>query len=319
MPSANRFVAPNGLMARLRERPLTLAAGALVCGALLGGLMVGKPADSPNNAPVRAAETTGSAQPSGPVAKAEATSPANDSTASVDCEQQTWPYLSHECASRKRRSVRVITTDRLAEPVVSAIEAPPPPSNVSPTAPAPAGNVSPTVPPPAGNASPTASPLAPPPQTAAVEPSASVPPPAAASGTTDGLKEVSTKEVSTKEVSPREVSTKEVSPREVSPKEVSKQPKRKKAKSRERSIDRSIEVDEDSDQVGERDRGGARVVERWTEREYDVPSDDRSGRRRVIVIERGSARAERGTERRERRGREVFFGRQDDDGFPFRF
>jgi hypothetical protein len=302
MPSANRFVAPNGLMARLRERPLTLAAGALVCGALLGGLMVGKPADSPNNAPVRAAETTGSAQPSGPVAKAEATPPANDSTASVDCEQQTWPYLSHECASRKRRSVRVITTDRLAEPVVSAIEAPPPASNMSPTASPSASNVSPPAPPPAGNASPTASPLAPPPQIAAVEPS--VPPPAGASGTTD---------------SPKEVSRREISSREVSPKEVSKQPKRKKARSRERSIERSIEVDDDSDQIGERDRGGARVVERWTEREYDVPSDDRSGRRRVIVIERGSARAERGTERKERR-REVFFGRQDDDdGFPFRF
>jgi hypothetical protein len=304
MPSANRFVAPNGLMARLRERPLTLAAGALVCGALFGGLMVGKPADSPNKAPVRAAETTGSAQPSAPVARSEATPPANDSTASVDCEQQTWPYLSHECASRTRRSVRVITTDRLAEPVVSAIEAPPPASNVSPTAP-----------PPAGNAAPPPSPLAPPPQTAAVEPSASVPPPAAASGTTDGPnKEVSTKEVSTKEVSPREVSSREVSSREVS-----KQPKRKKARSRERSFDRSIEVDDESDQIGERDRRGARVVERSTEREYDVPSDDRSGRRRVIVIERGSARAERGTERRERR-REVFFGRQDDDdGFPFRF
>ena len=266
--------------------------------------MVGKPADSPNNAPVRAAETTGSAQPSGPVAKAEATPPANDSTASVDCEQQTWPYLSHECASRKRRSVRVITTDRLAEPVVSAIEAPPPASNMSPTASPSASNVSPPAPPPTGNASFTASPLAPPPQIAAVEPSASVPPPAGASGTTD---------------SPKEVSRREISSREVSPKEVSKQPKRKKARSRERSIDRSIEVDDESDQIGERDRGGARVVERWTEREYDVPSDDRSGRRRVIVIERGSARAERGTERKERR-REVFFGRQDDDdGFPFRF
>ena len=35
MPSPHRLDVPNeGLMARVRERPLTLAAGALVCGAL---------------------------------------------------------------------------------------------------------------------------------------------------------------------------------------------------------------------------------------------------------------------------------------------
>jgi hypothetical protein len=46
----------------------------------------------------------------------------------------------------------------------------------------------------------------------------------------------------------------------------------------------------------ERDDSGSdrrgRIVERWTEREYDVPSYNGSQRRRVIVIRRNGDRAD---------------------------
>jgi hypothetical protein len=58
-------------------------------------------------------------------------------------------------------------------------------------------------------------------------------------------------------------------------------------------------------------------VERWIEREYDVPSDDRPGRRkRVTVIDRDNGRSEEGrSDRSERRGDFFFFGGDS----PFRF
>ena len=74
------------------------------------------------------------------------------------------------------------------------------------------------------------------------------------------------------------------------PKYLGKKSKRsKKAKSKERPIDEDVQRD---------DRREGRIVER--SREYDVPSDDGSGRRkRVTVIDRGE-RSERNGERVER-------------------
>jgi hypothetical protein len=119
-------------------------------------------------------------------------------------------------------------------------------------------------------------------------------------------------------------------------KDISKNSKRKKAKSKERSIEfedrdrgeardgdrwrdhdrvRNRDRTRDSDRARERDRSEGRIVERWIEREYDVPSDDRSGRRkRVIVIDRDSGRSAR-IERSEHRG-DFFFG---GGGFPLGF
>jgi hypothetical protein len=45
---------------------------------------------------------------------------------SSDCDRQTWPYITQQCLVEReaaQRKVRVITTDRIAPPVVTAIEA----------------------------------------------------------------------------------------------------------------------------------------------------------------------------------------------------
>lgn len=412
MPSPDRFEMPTtGLGSRLRERPFALAAGALVCGALLGGLVVYQPSGSMSGAS-RSTETTGSGSPrNSPLLQADAATPANgtqqaapsDNSGAVDCDQQTWPYLSQECAEHKRRSLRVVTTDRLAEPVVNAIEspkpvgngpsplptgdvpsmnpsvekpasvgvasAPPPaaslsaPATSSASAPAPASkhHAAPAIAsaPPATAVPPSvATPLPPPaaPKVAATPaPEVTAPPPAALKpAETKASKPAPSPQIAAVEPSAAApTNSVAVDP----PKDSAKTWKRKKAKSK----DRSIEADSDSNRVqdgdrvreaariresdrsrdsdrrrdrdrtqeanrsrnGERDRDRdretAQVVERAIEREYDVPSHDRSGRRkRVIVIERDNGRIDRDVEhveRGERRGG-FFFG---DGGFPFRF
>jgi hypothetical protein len=53
--------------------------------------------------------------------------------------------------------------------------------------------------------------------------------------------------------------------------------------------------DEDDEPVVEKKSGRikGRVVERWTERDYNVPSHDRGGTRRVIVTDRDDTDRER--------------------------
>ena len=335
MASPNRIIPSNqSLVSRLRERPLSLAAGALVCGALLGGLAVYQPGSRDGAAEAEGrAETTGSAPSSAASPNIASTKPAHvkaeeaigkeaeptapaSRTAAVDCDEQTWPYLSNECAERKRRSVRVITTDKLPEPVVSAMEAPSVSASVPPAASAPPvnrniANLTPapfaSVPSPSPRSvEPTLEPAAKPSAEPAAEPSASAAPAASMAAP---------------------------------PRDTGRRAKRKRAKSRERTLDdrpvddrsfedHAIEVvdasaptrDRIADRSRGRDRSGARIVERWIEREYDVPSDDRSGRRkRVIVIGRDDGRwardrgrFEESGERFERRG--FFFG----GGLPFR-
>ena len=60
-------------------------------------------------------ETTGSA-------------PTSDRTASVDCERETWPYLSRPCMEemQSKPRIRVISTDKLDKSTITAIEATPP-------------------------------------------------------------------------------------------------------------------------------------------------------------------------------------------------
>ena len=75
-----------------------------------------KPVDEIKPAPKPVAETTGSA-------------PTGESVASADCDQQTWPHLSRVCMEEyraKNRSARVVTTDKLDKPVITAIETQPP-------------------------------------------------------------------------------------------------------------------------------------------------------------------------------------------------
>jgi hypothetical protein len=326
---------------------MAIGIGAAVGGALLGGLLVYQSTGSPRGTPARLAETTGAAAPAAPVAKTEqpAVQEATKESA-ADCEQQTWPHLSHECAEQKRRSVRVITTDKLPGPTVNAIETSPPssatvppmnpglaakpaPAQAAPSAPAPATTSAPAIastPAPAiasTPAPPVSSTPAPPvsstpPQvasrpaptvtatkpaptvaaTASAQPASAAPPPPSPLAP---AAQVANVEPNASPPSPSTAVTAK------HPKDVGKKSQRKKAKSRDRSID------DDDTRSGERREG--RIVERWIERDYDVSSDDRSGRRkRVTVIERGNGRSERTSERSERaierpeRREDSFFG-----------
>jgi hypothetical protein len=369
MPSPDHFIErASSIGTRLRERPLTLAAGALVCGALLGGLAVYQPAGSTRDVPTRTAETTGSntapAETAGPSGNAQAV--ASQDSGTVDCDQQTWPYLSRECAEHKRRSLRVVTTDRIAEPVMNAIEAPAPaadpratnPANKStpaavasapqPVAPAPAKTPAPTT----GTAPAAVPPSTPPPKVAATTVrEAAVPPPAPPKAAGSVARPAPAPKIAAVEPSTATPpSTSNTIAADESSKEVSKKTKRKKSRTRDhakeadletqraeedsrvrepergrdsdrrRERDRTREADRsrDSDELDERDRtreragGGAHIAERWIEREYDRPAEDRPGRRkRVIIIDRD----DRYVERSERDGGFLFGG----GGFPFRF
>src|SRR5699024_4626066 len=66
-----------------------------------------------------------------------------------------------------------------------------------------------------------------------------------------------------------------------------KNSKPKKLRVRQRhDEDTSVATNDDDRDVGER-RERPRIVERWIERDYDVPNEDGRDRRRVTVVRRG--------------------------------
>ena len=118
MPTGRVFSFPNS-PAAIAVKAGTLA---LICGTLAVGVILNPSATSSQIADRPPVETTGSARS----VKSEA--PARDKIDPIsvsDCDQQTWPYIAHCLTERKeaaQRKVRVITTDKIAPPVVSAIE-----------------------------------------------------------------------------------------------------------------------------------------------------------------------------------------------------
>jgi len=77
-------------------------------------------------APAPAAQTEANATPAASASQSAATE--NQQATPSGCEQQTWPYVSHDCSAqtgkrRRQRHVRVIATDRSAPPTV--VTAPP--------------------------------------------------------------------------------------------------------------------------------------------------------------------------------------------------
>ena len=101
----------------------TVAGGiGLICGALGVAMMSGPSAIRSQVAHKPLAETTGTATS----LTAEAPAPDKNELASVpDCDQQTWPYIAQECLTESvaaGRKVRVITTDKIARPIESAME-----------------------------------------------------------------------------------------------------------------------------------------------------------------------------------------------------
>jgi hypothetical protein len=101
---------------------LTAGGIGLSCGALVVGMMSG-PSAIPSQVWQRPpAETKGNAT----LLSTEVPAVGKNEIASgQECDQQTWPYITQQCLTEReaaRRKVRVITTDKIAPPVVSAIE-----------------------------------------------------------------------------------------------------------------------------------------------------------------------------------------------------
>jgi hypothetical protein len=263
--------------------------------------VVPKPVDEIKPAPKPVAETTGSA-------------PTGENVASADCEQQTWPHLSRVCMEEyraKNRSARVVTTDKLDKPAISAIETQPPaqvaapasPVAANPAADAPAlplppgatkaaapATVAVTPPPavsqpqkPAPAAAPVVALVTPAPTVlgAAVAPVAATPQP--------GL------------LTPPSAQTPTPSAKSEARERRHAQTTKPKAKGEPKAPAKQ-DIDDDGDTLaradaGQRafddrndsrgDRRSRRIVERWTERDYDVP-DSRGGRRQITVIRRNS-------------------------------
>jgi hypothetical protein len=320
MPSANRFAS---LRETVRNHPVIVASSAASAGVLLGAFVVvqllAPPQPQVDSAgasqkvieakappPQPAAETIGSAN-AGPVTTGSA--PSGENVASADCEQQTWPHLSRACMEEyrlKNRNTRVISTDKLDKPTIAAIETPtptPPPAAVlqpvapPPMAPAVAAAPLPPTTPPAKPATATNT------ATASVGPPAAnpapTPAPAAALAASKPLPAAETPDAqaakATRAAAKREA--KEQAKRERIARKASRKPKMDAASpAKEESDDdggpsfASAGPDDDDDRAARRtDRAdrSRRIVERWTERDYDVPESRGRGQRRVTVIRRG--------------------------------
>jgi len=244
----------------------------LICGAL--AVWTSGPVVSPAKTALKpAVETTGSAPKSDPEM------PVNSASV-ADCDAQSWPYITQQCLSKReasQRKVRVITTDKVADPVVTAIEAErvkepvrtatEPPRAVEP------GIAEQTVP------------------VAAPEPKSSEPP-VVVSAFDPRFTAVSLEPVVPTDMTadagadPLPASAPLPAPR---PQQVVHSQTRAKALNRDQrkltAKPRRTPVQEariDTADDGPRPAQG-RLVERWTEREYHVPSDAGAQRRRVIV------------------------------------
>jgi hypothetical protein len=279
MPSANRFAF---VRETVRNHPGIVASWAATAGILLGGfvtlkVMAPEPrvekigtthaAIETKAAPKSVAETTGSA-------------PSAETVASTDCDKQTWPYLSRACMEAmrgKNREPRVVSTDTLDKPTISAIE--------SPTPAPPAEQPKPADPPPSA------------PVVASTAPAATAEPATAAPTAV----EVDPVPVAKAEEKPSPPADQKEAKQEKHER-FAKKAKRKlkfdpkaepKAQPKDQSDDgdgdvASAEAD-DRPSEGRIARGRAdrrRIVERWTERDYNVPSTDGRGDRRVTVIRR---------------------------------
>ncbi len=280
MPSANRFAF---MRDTVRSHPFLIASWAAMGGILLGGFVTLKMLQpEPRAAKVGPAQAVAEARPAPkPVAETTGSAPAGENAA-ADCDHQTWPYLSRACTEAmqaKNRAPRVVSTDNLAKPTVSAIEAPtPPPAAMQPSTPA--AVTAETTPPPANPA---------PPAAVFAAPQSS---PGALAGTAQA-----------EEKSPQPADQKEA--KQEKHERVAKKAKRKpkvepKAQPKDESNDdddhvanaaaddqATVSDDPPSDDRIARGRADRRrVVERRAVREYNVPADDGSGDRRVMVIRR---------------------------------
>lgn len=322
MPSAKRFAS---MRETVRNHPVIVSTTAATGGVLLGAFVVVQLLATPQPTAENAGTALASkAAPAKPAAETTGSAPTGESVASADCDQQTWPHLSRACMEefREKNRVRVISTDKLDKPTVSAIEGKPSAASASSELPVPApwaptvasttplGPTSTSTPAePAAQAAPAA-PASPATTTAA----SSVPPnpePTVKAATGASAAAVPSEPPAANSTSSAKAAldTSHSMPSSKSAAKEAKDKSERVAKKSKRKSKNDIRTpgkqeydDEDAtfasadqdDQVYERqanrrsDRSRGRIVERWTERDYDVPSSAGDGRRRVTVIRRSA-------------------------------
>jgi hypothetical protein len=282
MPSASRF---SSLRHTVRNHPVVVASSAASVGVLLGAFVAVQLLATPQPRVDSAATPQAAVASKMEVKPAEAkpapettgSAPASDRTASVDCERETWPHLSRPCMEemQSKHRTRVISTDKLDKSTVAAIEATSPARPESkPAAPA-VADAKPVSPSPSPSPSPVG--LAAAPSAVFAAPDSS---PTALTST------ASQPAADTEAKKEKRVATKS--------KRKPKAPAIQESDDDDTSVASNASDDRVSDERTRRrdDRSDRRIdrrriVERWTEREYDVPASNGDGRRRVTVIQRG--------------------------------
>jgi len=286
MPSAKRFAL---LRETVRNHPVVVAAGAASVGVLLGAFVAVQLLAAPQpRADSAAAPQAGIAsKPQATIASrieakpAEAkpapettgSAPPSDRTPSADCEQETWPHLSPRCVEERRSKhrTRVISTDKLDQSTISAIEASPPAPVSKPAAPA-VANAATVSPSPVGlAAAPSAVFAAPGPSPAPLTSAAPSPQQPAANAEAKKEERVATK-------SKRK------------PKAESRGPaKQESDDDDDTSVASNGSDDRASDERSARrdNRSARRVDRRRIVEDYDVPAFNGDGSRRVTIIRRG--------------------------------
>ena len=281
MPSVHNF---SVLRETLREHPVIVATTAATGGVLLGAFVmfqVFAPTRPPENSMQTAAVTK--PEPKTIAARTEPTTTgaaaAGDSTAAADCDQQTWPNLSRPCMEQmreKNRAARVVITDK--PPVTTTENAQP--AEMQRVASAPIASAVAAVTPP-------------------LEPVPAVSPPAPVSDPAPSVAlAVATPEPAPTEMTPQTPAQAAVkalkAERARNKSKIKGEPKAVVRRDFNETSDGSVAsyADDDRD-VDNRDvraerraDRSRRIVERWTERDYDVRSDDGDGQRRVTVIRR---------------------------------
>ena len=258
MPSAKRFAF---VRETVRNHPLIVATSAATGGVLLGVFfavqVLATPksnSDNSDNLGTAKAAVEAKAAPK-PEVETTGSAPRGDSAAAVDCDQQTWPYFSAACLEEFRsrnRATRVVSTDKLDKHIVSAIEAQPP------------APVAASAPPPARQPVPAVKPVAP---------------------STQALTAAQTPEAPAQAAAKNDVNEKRAAKKA---KRKLKGETKKPVKQDLQGDDSTIASDSDdrADDRTDRRPDRRRIVDRWIERDYEVPDSRGGGSRRVTVIRR---------------------------------
>jgi hypothetical protein len=241
-------------------KPLIIATTAATAGVLLGGFVVvqllGTPSkqDDAGN-PARAAVEAQAPPSVAPPHIAETTgSGSADTVAAKDCDQQTWPNLTRNCIKNGAAVASTAATQTTDSAAADAKPAAPPIASVPVnTADAPA----------AVHQEPKAASAS---VTAAVDPK-----PAPAAEVKPAAEQTAEK---------ADAKTKHVAKKS---KRKAKESSRKPAKELDDEDNASFADNASDDRADRRSRRSPRIVERWTERDYDVPDDDGYGRRHVVI------------------------------------